>query len=690
MLTVPRFPMGEHVPARATLSCPTLKATLETANGNIVVGPESLKEKGLSAKSLLVGRQAATADLRIQHKSISRQHAILYYRDEKLCVKDLGGKHGTTINDSKIRSELEVELNDGDRIQFGNVRDSIFTVNISRLQSNLVDRDEVKQEEGPTVVKEDPSEPGAGLTGRAKREAELAAMMASLDDKPTYQTYQPPAEPETSDDTMALAKKLQLPIQHTFRLQNEGNERNSVTAIAMNKLGSRFAVGTSDNCLRLYDFSGMSRGRQESFRSITPAEGHWPVSCSFSTNGDRILVGTNSVQPVVLDREGGEVIKFVRGDMYVTDQAKTSGHTSAVTAVDWHPLEQNLVLTGSSDGSARLWDLNGKTQFEMLVCNKVFSIKSARGQRTVVTAARFHPAGIEFVVGTKCGTIQIWNRTRVSQRPERMIANAHGEGNPISSVVYNVDGALLASRSIEDNAIKVWEAKKLSRSYQARRVCLQASTTYDNATLDFSPDSRFLCVASPEGKSKGAVAFYDLAENKKDLIPVVEVKTSASSSPIIVRWHPKLNQILIGCSDGQTIVLYDSLMSRKGAVVAASRLGRVQDEVTALLNSRAPTGSAGVRGDIITPNSLPMYSEDTVSERKRKREDRKDPMKSHEPQRPAHGKHKIGSVNSSGGTLALQIADKRALEARAIAGQDPRESLFKYQKKIDEERNLEP
>ena len=157
-------------------------------------------------------------------------------------------------------------------------------------------------------------------------------------------------------------------------------------------------------------------------------------------------------------------IQFVRGDMYVTDQARTSGHTAGVTGVDWHPLERDVVLTSSMDGSARIWNLNGKTQFHMLVCDKVYRAKNVKGQRVGVTAVAFHPGGREFVLGTACGSIQIWNATRVGARPERVVYHSHGEGRPVNSLSYNVDGSQIVSRSSQDDKVKVWDARRLSRS----------------------------------------------------------------------------------------------------------------------------------------------------------------------------------------------------------------------------------
>ena len=53
-------------------------------------------------------------------------------------------------------------------------------------------------------------------------------------------------------------------------------------------------------------------------------------------------MGTGSTQPVIFDREGKEIIKFVRGDMYIRDLTNTKGHTMEVTGVTWHPVEKNI------------------------------------------------------------------------------------------------------------------------------------------------------------------------------------------------------------------------------------------------------------------------------------------------------------------------------------------------------------
>ena len=52
-------------------------------------------------------------------------------------------------------------------------------------------------------------------------------------------------------------------------------------------------------------------------------DGYPVTALSHSPSGDRFIVGTGSSQPKVYDREGVELMKFVKGDMYLRDLSNT-------------------------------------------------------------------------------------------------------------------------------------------------------------------------------------------------------------------------------------------------------------------------------------------------------------------------------------------------------------------------------
>jgi hypothetical protein len=53
---------------------------------------------------------------------ISRRHAELSFHDDAYWLKDLGSRNYTFVNGVRIQPDREVQLSDGDQIEFGNLR----------------------------------------------------------------------------------------------------------------------------------------------------------------------------------------------------------------------------------------------------------------------------------------------------------------------------------------------------------------------------------------------------------------------------------------------------------------------------------------------------------------------------------------------------------------------------------------
>ncbi len=699
------------VPRNATLlvesSNQKVPSLVANASGNsIPISAATSIHK--STKFLLVGRQANSCDVRINHKSISRKHAYLYFREKEghveLVLRDLGGKFGCTINGNRIDKNSESVLKNGDKIVFGNMRDQLFSVDIAgdlKIDDGTIS--EIQHTETPLEKPDIENAKKPQLTGRAAREAEIAAMMDSLDETPSYTKYK--SIDHTKDvnlghDQKPIIKKKhcddRIPIKESITIppptdSGPGSSHSFLTTtLSLDPSGSRLLVGMSNGNIRLYDFNGMDLSLQP-FKTVSIQEGRYSiVSSTFSNSGDRIIIGSTSAQPIVLDRDGFEVIEFTKGDMYVTDMAHTDGHVANTTAVHWHPLERDLVLSGSLDGSVRMWDLEkGKTKFEKLCSGKyIYRIKSSMGKKTKVTCAAFSPNGREFVCGTSCGSIQFWSSMKVGSRPDRVLYDAHGRNVAINSLVFNNDGTKIASRCMDDDLIKVWETRRISRSakpiFQSSR---DVPSRYEYSNTTFSPDGKYLCAGTSVDPSRhhkkeiyGQLKIYDLSKGPD---PLHSIDIVLQGSVISCTWHKRLNQIFLGLSDGSVRIFYDPLKSTKGAILPVSKGLKRQDELSLLLASRAPVGSAGLDLSAIqTPHALPMYRDAQQNSKRKREKERQDPIKSKRPDLPGTGIK--ASENTAAGLNFQQYNLTSSIQKnKNIAGKDPRQELFKYQEGKD-------
>ena len=655
--------------------------------------------RGTAAKCLVVGRQASVADIRLDHKSVSRRHTALYYKHQEegidngasaseassvLVVHDLGGKKGTFVNDTRLEANGTVELplmqlvggeKNVHRIRFGNAP-LICKVILPEGNNNSRDEKPPQQESNEQCQekevllgqsKDDATIHNASSDAnkmeteddvpstRESREAQIAAMVASMDTNPVYKKYNNAAYDDDNMETMnkwtaAAAgsnsndtkisnnnnihtnsitnNKYNLPISSSITLapgsssfaSSDGTgtslqANSSVSTLCFEPSGARVVAGHRDGTLRFYDFHGMQPSSDDSNKVTFPpfrivdtdndpldqTGRHILTALGSSATGGSWIVGTTSAQAKVIDREGRSTLfYFIKGDTYVTDSSANKGHTASVSGVAFHPLVKDVCWTCGLDGSIRQWDVSGrgKTIFKKLVCQKVVGkCKNEKGQRTqIVSNLSVHPNGRKMVVGTSCGSIQIWNcfGSAVNSRPLGAVYSAHGVTKPVTFVTFSGNGDRIASRSEADNTVRIWDANRMEkgtgsfgRKHSSRgkegehssslllAICNGLPALNEFANCAFGPNGKMLCAGTavdPRASNTcGTIKFYELPEEVKRskgsskesgsksssknkataiLDPVEEVEVAPNASVLSVQWHTKLNQIAVGASNG--------------------------------------------------------------------------------------------------------------------------------------------
>ncbi|XP_055704986.1 gastrulation defective protein 1 homolog [Phlebotomus papatasi] len=460
---------------------------------------------------------------------------------------------------------------------------------------------------------------------------------------------------DEEDEDESLVKRI--PASHEVAMQHGSR---AVIALSADPSGARLASGSVNYDLCFWDFAGMDTSMR-AFRTLQPCENYPIRGIQYSVTGDRILVVSGNSQAKILDRDGFEKMECVKGDQYITDMARTKGHTAQLTAGCWHPGRRDEFLTSSLDATLRVWEAaSGKQQ------KNVIKTRAQGGLKTLPHSCTYNRDATLIAAGCADGSIQMWDTRKMFVNTTHCVREAHSRGSEISCVTFSHLGTQLASRSC-DGTMKLWDMRNLRESVFSFG---DLYARYDTTDCVFSPDDAILVTGESLERDKEAatIQFFDTKTSEKvQEIPVTD------SHVIKVLWHPKLNQIFVACGNGTIKCFYDDKRSLRGAKLCVVKTYRKKKHVEVVGTTQ-----------VITPHALPMFrQEKSRSSRKKMEKDRADPVKSRKPDLPITS-GQGGRVASSGGTLSSYVIRNLGLSKRVDDDQDPREAILKYAKEAAE------
>ncbi|CAG9571156.1 unnamed protein product [Danaus chrysippus] len=459
----------------------------------------------------------------------------------------------------------------------------------------------------------------------------------------------------SDDEELSIEKRI--PNTHEVEMQHGSK---AVVAVAVDPSGARLATGSVDYEVSFWDFAGMDTSMR-SFRTLQPCENHPIKALQYSATGDSILVVSGSAQAKVLDRDGFEVLECVKGDQYITDMARTKGHTASLNSGCWHPTVREEFMTCSQDGTLRLWLTDNSKQHK-----DVIKPRQRGGLKTNPTTCGFTRDGNTVACGCYDGSIQTWDHRRSFVNTSMILRDAHTARTEITCIAFSYLGSYLASRA-NDHTLKIWD---LRNHRQPLNVFRDLFSRYDQTDCGFSPDDSmvFTGVSLQNNRDTGRLIFF----NSKTFETVTEVPVAASHV-IKAVWHAKLNQIFVGCGNGSVKCYYDNKRSLRGAKLCIVKTHRKKQMVEVVSSQQ-----------IITPHALPLFRQEKLRTSKKKMEkERLDPVKSRRPDLPITS-GQGGRVAASGSTLSSFVIRNLGLSKRVDDDQDPREAILKYAREAEE------
>jgi WD40 repeat protein/energy-coupling factor transporter ATP-binding protein EcfA2 len=226
---------------------------------------------------------------------------------------------------------------------------------------------------------------------------------------------------------------------------------------------------------------------------------------TFSPDSRYILTGSGDGSARLWDLNGNNIRIFI-------------GHSGYVNSVAFSPDGQSI-LTGSSDRSARLWDISGKV------------IRDFKGHSMSVNSVAFSPDGKEILTGSSDNTARLWDLEG------KVIQEFKGHKSSVNSVAFSPDGLHILTGS-SDSTARLWNKEGKQLLLLGRHLDLIN-------TVAFSPDGNLILT----GSNDKTVKLWQLDGT------LLRVFTGFPGEVNAVVFSPDGKKILIGASAGYAVLL---------------------------------------------------------------------------------------------------------------------------------------
>ena len=309
------------------------------------------------------------------------------------------------------------------------------------------------------------------------------------------------------DDGTARAWLLNGKLEPIVFTGHEG----AVTQVAFDATGDRVVTVSPDRTARIWNLDG---------RELAVLSGHTgPVgSARFSPAGDRILTLDGSAR--IWDGDG-------RGKPFVL-----RGHKGPILDAKWSPDGQRIA-TGSDDGTARIWNLDGREPMVLA------------GHDAIVSAITWSSNGRQLATASFDGTVRVWRTDKKSQ-PIVLL----GHDAPLFLIAFQPgDKHLLACDA--DGVVRIW---KLSAQREVTTLTEHRGWVY---SARFDPEGARVATVSDDGTAR----IWDLERHGDPL-----ALHGHGATVYGVAWSPDGTRLATASTD-RTIRIWDSAAGTELAVL---------------------------------------------------------------------------------------------------------------------------
>lgn len=172
-------------------------------------------------------------------------------------------------------------------------------------------------------------------------------------------------------------------------------------------------------------------------------------------------MAASSCSAKLFDRNGSQVREYGKGDPYIRDLKHTTGHVAGISTALWLPNDTDRFLTASEDGTLRIWHIGYRQKSEYVTAVK--SSVAGSGGRAAVTSAEFCDEIL--LTGSSDGSIKLWDTKSLTSNSSYPIGNltkAHEFGEKISSLAFSPKNSNIFASRCTDGTVKLWDKRNFT------------------------------------------------------------------------------------------------------------------------------------------------------------------------------------------------------------------------------------
>ena len=316
-------------------------------------------------------------------------------------------------------------------------------------------------------------------------------------------------------------------VRNWKQLTQLGDHTGSVYTCSSNSDGTRFASGSDDQTIRIWNVDQTSDQFGTCLKVLTTTSF---VDCVAYHPTKPFLASTNYTKIHIWNVD--------ESSKQFGTRTTLEGHTSCVTCISYSP-DGKYLASGSSDKTIRIWNVNQSSQssgHDLYRCVKVL-----RGHTYCVYSIHFHPNGTRLVSGSSDETVRIWNMDETSEKFGTH-STLTGHNYSVRCVYYSPNGKYIASGSC-DKTIRIWNVDETSEKF-GTHITLTGHTDWVNS-LSYSPNGKYVT----SGSNDRTIRIWNVDHSQSfghDLYQCVKVLHGHMDTVWSMCFHPNGEHLVSG------------------------------------------------------------------------------------------------------------------------------------------------